>query len=372
MGEGCVIEAGEPDLMPVSREAPHRLEDHAGRGLVERVDVDEVEHDGLRRRRLVADEPHHALRAGEPDVALQVVDVGVDAARTAPQGNDVGVPDDGAGGRRHVHEVHVHVLTEPLEDLHPAGGMAVLVERRRERREPHLPGQRADDAAPDAALGGDADGRQPVAGRVVHAAAQHDRQHLAGRARADDLLTGHRVEAAVGERRRHDGEVTRRHAHGALLDVAVDDDVRVVRQHVVTAQHVSDGEIAVRVVPFRFGDGPVDAQLAPGEGRQTGDDASHARRLVVIGGGDERVRRDGAGVDHGVERALAARLEADLVERLTARFDADATLHLVEAAILDRHRVDERFADRLNGELRLGVTGAVDHAVDGGDCEGEQ
>ena len=89
------------------------------------------------------------------------------------------------------------------------------VEPRREGAEPALARGDGHDAAADAALPGQPDVVQPVAGGLVEAGRRHHRERVAAGLLGDDPLAGQRVDAAVRERRPHHGEVARGHARGS-------------------------------------------------------------------------------------------------------------------------------------------------------------
>ena len=72
---------------------------------------------------------------------------------------------------------------------------------------PSCPGNDGDDAAADAALRRQADLVRPFAGIVVHAAGVHHAEHDLDVLAAAAPLAGHRIDAAIGERRGHDGEI---------------------------------------------------------------------------------------------------------------------------------------------------------------------
>ena len=84
------------------------------------------------------------------------------------------------------------------------------VERRRERPEPALAGRDRHDPAADAALARQPDVVEPVARGLVEPGASSSRRACAGRSPASiDPLAGERVDAAVGQRRAHHGEIAR-------------------------------------------------------------------------------------------------------------------------------------------------------------------
>ena len=70
------------------------------------------------------------------------------------------------------------------------------VQQRREDADAELAGHDGADAAADAALGRQADAIGPFAGVVVHAAGEHDAQHVLDVLPIDGPLAGDRVDAA--------------------------------------------------------------------------------------------------------------------------------------------------------------------------------
>ena len=261
-----------------------------------------------------------------------------------------GAGDDGGDGGLHggardladVHHVQAHVARELLADDDDADAVAALVEFGGEGCDADLAGQGADDAACDAAFGGDADVGDPVAGGVVHAAGCHDGEDLADAVDvADDLLAGDGVDAGVAEGGGHHGQVVDVDVDGALADVALDGLARVARDDARGLQHVGDAHVAVGGAELGLEDLLVDVQLAAGQAGQHVEDA----RGPLLGGGvgpdDERVRCDGAGVDHGVHGLVGAALEGQLVEPVAGGLDADLLEHLGQAGVLDGDGVDE-------------------------------
>ena len=106
---------------------------------------------------------------------------------------------------------HVEAQRAGQEARHELAAHAVAgsVERRREGAEPALARRDRHDAAADAALARDADVEQPVARRLVEAGGRHRPERVAAGRGRHDPRAGERVDAAVGERRAHDGEVAR-------------------------------------------------------------------------------------------------------------------------------------------------------------------
>src|SRR5664280_608514 len=206
---------------------------------------------------------------------------------------------------RTVEHVQFEMRRQDLADFDPAHAVAVAVEQRRERAQPELPRNRGDDAAADAALGRDADAVDPFAGVVVHARRGHDRQRARDRIRRDDLLLADRIDTAIGERRRHDREITRRHKYGALLEIDVEHLGDVALDDGIVMQQKGDGAVAVAGRPLGLEDGLVDAELAAGEAAQR---VAHALESAgPIDAVDQARAGDRPGVDHRNGRLSAVR-----------------------------------------------------------------
>ena len=140
-----------------------------------------------------------------------------------------------------------------------------------------------------------------------------------------------------------------------LLDIALD--------HPGIELEIGDRAVAVAGLDLGAVDPHVDVDRVADEaleGRQ------HARApLGLVLALDQRRGGDGAGIDHRVERAVVALVEADRVERFAGGLDADPPQHLGMAPVLQRQAVDDRLGDRLDGEARLAVAGVVAEAVRG-------
>ena len=121
----------------------------------------------------------------------------------------------------------------------------LVVDARRIGAEAELRGQGGDDAAGDAALGGNADSIDPAARRIVHARAGHHGERAGDRIGGGDLLAGQRIAALVREGRGHDGQVPRGDAERALAEIDVEHLVHVTLQDAVVAQQVGDGPVSV-------------------------------------------------------------------------------------------------------------------------------
>ena len=75
----------------------------------------------------------------------------------------------------------------------------------------------------------------------------------------------HRIDAAIGERRRHHRKIARGDQDGALPEIGVQHRIDVVLQHQVIPQQPCDRAIAVSSQRFGCVHGVVDAKLAPGK-----------------------------------------------------------------------------------------------------------
>ena len=91
---------------------------------------------------------------------------------------------------------------------------------------------------------------------------------------------------------------------------------------------------------------------------------------VGVAFADQPDAGDGAGIDHRIEGPVV-RAQADGVEGIAARLDADDGLDPLGADRFEGERKDERLRDRLDGELDGAVADLVDEAVDrrGGNAE---
>ena len=141
--------------------------------------------------------------------------------------------------------MEIPAARERAADADAADAVALAVEPRRKDADAELAGEDGDDAAGDAAFRRHAHVVEPLARVVVHAAGAHDAEHALDVFAADGLLAGERIDAAVGERGGHDGEVAAVAEDGALLEVGLDDGHRVAGEDVEVAQHVADGAVAM-------------------------------------------------------------------------------------------------------------------------------
>ena len=157
---------------------------------------------------------------------------------------------------------------------------------------------------------------------------------------------------------------------GMLAEIKIEHLVRIALDHGGLEHHVGDGPIAVPRRQLRAEHALVDLELLPGE---AGEQSDHVGDALVLGIAVHQLGdSDGAGIDHGVERAVGHLVEHDRVERPTRRLDPHMLQHRRAAIALKRIAVHERFRHGLNGEGDLGVPGRIELAVDGGDGDAEQ
>ena len=81
-----------------------------------------------------------------------------------------------------------------------------------------------------------------------------------------------RIDAAIGERRRHDREVARGHQNGALAEIDVEHVVDVAVNDGIIAQQVGDRAVAVAGCALGGKHRLVDAEIAAGEASERGAD----------------------------------------------------------------------------------------------------
>ena len=188
--------------------------------------------------------------------------------------------------------------------------------------------------------------------------------------RVEHRHAGQRIDAVIGERRRHDGEVAAGDGDGALPEIEVEHLDRIALDHAGVQHHIGDGAVAMAGRVFRLEHLLVDLEPAAGEARRTGRACARCALLPSspvhqLGDGD------GAGIDHGVERPVGDLVEHDRVERFAGRLDADMLQHVLAPVMLERVAVHEGLRHRLDGEEVVGVADGVDLAVDGGDGDAE-
>ena len=147
----------------------------------------------------------------------------------------------------------------------PTHAVAFGVQARRVHTDTQLAGQYRDDSSADAALGRHADGADPVAGPVIHAAGDHDGQGALDHRRVADPAAGLRVHAAARQGGAHLGQIGGGDTQRALPVVHVEHRVGVVVEHSEALQHVADGPVAAAGGLFRGVDLLVQLELPAGE-----------------------------------------------------------------------------------------------------------
>ena len=226
-----------------------------------------------------------------------------------------------------------------LADLDAAHAVAVTVEFRRVAAEPEPRRQGGQDAAADAAFGGDADAVDPFAGVVIHAGSGHDRQRSRDRVGRHHLFAGDGIDAAVGQRRRHHRDVARVHQDRALPEVDLQHGSDIVRDDGVGAQQIADRPVAVAGQALGRIDGVVDVELAPGKPSERLPDI--VERAVAFGFVDQPGAGDRARIHHRIERVVLG-IEADRIEGIARGFDADRAFDPRGAQRVQRQREHER------------------------------
>ena len=141
------------------------------------------------------------------------------------------------------------------------------VEQRREDADAAAAGHDRADAAADAALGGQAHAIGPFAGVVVHAAGEHDAEHVFDVLPVDGPLFGDGIHAGVGERRAHHGQVVGVDQDRALLKIQLERIGDLLADHAEVEHQVRDRAVAVAGGPLGEEDRVVD--VAP-RGRCSG------------------------------------------------------------------------------------------------------
>ena len=112
------------------------------------------------------------------------------------------------------------------------------------------PGHGADDPAADAALAREADAVGEVTGRVVGTAGQHEGVDDLRLAVGDNHLPRCGEVAIVGEEETGVGHVDAGHGYRAMMEIGVEDVVRIVVEVVETLEEVGHCCVAVPRRPF--------------------------------------------------------------------------------------------------------------------------
>ncbi len=280
------------DQFPICGSTPDAGQDHrdmercqfleflgqqADAGARHRRDAAQVEDDELRAR-LGRELPGDVIDVGEGQRAHQLDDayglmvggenVPLMRAAAAPRRAlaDIVVGDDAVARIvAAVEHVQIVMSRQRLANPDAAHAVAVAVELRRVAAEPEPRRQRRQNAAADAALGGNADAIDPFAGVVIHARRGHHRQRPRDRVGGHHLLAGDGILSAIGQRRGHHGDVARGHQDGALPEIHLQHFADVFLDNAVGAQEIADGAVAVAGRALGSKDRLIDPEFAPGE-----------------------------------------------------------------------------------------------------------
>jgi len=173
----------------------------------------------------------------------------------------------------------------------------------------------------------------------------------------EDAVLRQRADAAVGERRRHDGHLLARDLEGAVHEVALQrlDQVGAGRERGLLRHHVAEAEVARRCGALAHVRAVLEAD--PAAAREPAPDGRHVveARVLCLLHLDERGRHDGASVDEGVVRDALRLLEHRRVERAAVGLVPDVPVHGLLAVQLGRHAVRERLGGGLHAEGDGGV-----------------
>jgi hypothetical protein len=123
----------------------------------------------------------------------------------------------------------LQALGQEARGERPLDAVARGVQARAVGAHPALAGRERHDPAADPALGGEADIVEPIAGGLVQAGREHDGERVVADLARDDPVAGHRIDAAVGERRAHHREVAGGALERALAGVQLDRVRRIAR-----------------------------------------------------------------------------------------------------------------------------------------------
>ena len=230
----------------------------------------------------------------------------------------------------------------------------MLVQARRPRGEAQGPGHGAEQRARDAGLRGHADLGHPLAAGVVHAAGEHHGHRLLRHPLVQHPLPRHGVRAASGEGGAHDGQLGCGDQDRALREVPGHGLAGRDGQPAGVGEQVGQAQVAVGAGALGVEDVLADLQLDAGQRAVAAQ--QQGRPLVLVPGGQEGVDQDGAGVDQRVARPAVV-VQGQVVERLTGGLDAHVLQHVVQADLLQHHRVGEGLGDRLQREGVLGLPG---------------
>jgi len=115
--------------------------------------------------------------------------------------------------------VELEGVAELGEELNTPGGVAVLVQRRREGLHPAHVRDHHEDLALNTGFLGQPDLELELTGIVIHAAGEHDRQNVPDGGLGQNLVPSQRVPAPVLEGLLHRGHHVLVHGEGAAAEV---------------------------------------------------------------------------------------------------------------------------------------------------------
>jgi hypothetical protein len=122
---------------------------------------------------------------------------------------------------------------------------------------------------------------KPITGEVVHSARRHHAQNLIDELGAHRARAGHRIDAAVGQRRTDHRQVAAVDQNRTLFEVEFERRLGVFADDPVVAQHVADCAIEVPGRAVRFEYRVIDVERATGIGGNRIDHARDSRASAV-------------------------------------------------------------------------------------------
>ena len=368
-----MAEAGEEDDAASLVQAAENVVEEMPSGLVDRDDVAKVEDEALHAEAF-REGAHDVFGGGEDEIALELEDLDAAALRAEDfvfrQRTDAaGIElrrieaqaDDGFADAGPIEEMQVPTARERAAHPETAHAVALGIERRRIDADAELAGQDGEDSAGRAAFRRHAHVVEPFARVIVHPASAHHAEDAFDEFAADGLFPGERIDAAIGQRGGHGGQVAAMGEDRTLLEIGIDDRHGVFVEHVEIAQHVADGPVAMPRGVFGLIDGLVDLEFPPGETVERRENAREAN--LRSRAGHQTGAGDGAGIDHRIARAAGFRIEGNGIEGIARGFDADFFQDLGAALIFEREAVDKGLRDGLDREFLPGIAGLVNAAI---------
>ena len=330
--------------------------------------LDQFPNDGLESR-----EQQRTLQLHHPDPVAVAAERMEGGSRQATAGVHLGGIVAAAQGRlrdrARIEHVERQFPGKVHADADAPDAIPLLVKRRRENPDPELTRQHREDPPTHTALRRQSDAVDPFAGPVIHPGAGHHGEDVVDILVGNGALTGDRIHPLVRQGRAHHGEVRASDAQRALLEIGLQDIVRILVDDSEIPQHPADRPVAVPGLAFRAVNLLVDVELAAGAGRQIAGDPLDPRLSVF--GEDLPAGRDCSRVDHRVERRATAGLEADGVKGIARRLHADPRKHVILPPVFQRQAVGKSLGNRLDGEFLPGVPDLVKMTVASRDADAE-